>query len=121
MEIKTLSLGYIQVNCYLIKTEKTAIVIDPGYENLEIDKFLLENEDKERIILLTHGHFDHIGALPFLREKTGVKIAIGENENDFLSNDNLNLSKMANLDIPSFSADVLLKDEEVFKKVLSIF
>ncbi|MBR6510316.1 MAG: MBL fold metallo-hydrolase [Clostridia bacterium] len=112
MEIKALPLGYIRVNCYLIKTEKAAIVIDPGYKNEKIDEFLLENKDKERLILLTHAHFDHIGALPALRDKTGVKIAIGEDENELLADGSLNLSDRFHAHIPPFSADVFLKDSE---------
>ena len=40
MEIKVLSLGDIQVNCYLISTENTAVVIDPGFDCIEVTNFL---------------------------------------------------------------------------------
>ena len=113
MEIKTLELGLIRVNCYLIKTEKTALVIDPGFCSCEIEDFLLENRDKERLILLTHAHFDHIGWAEELRNRTGVKIAIGENDNADLSNTRRNMSDRFHAKLTPFSADILLKDEQV--------
>lgn len=110
MEIKVLPLGDIQVNCYLVSTERTALVIDPGYYSEEAEHFLKENCDKQRIILLTHAHFDHIGGADKLRESTGVKIAIGELENGFLSDCNVNLSSLFNVPLKPFSADILLAD-----------
>ena len=113
MEIKTLELGLIRVNCYLIKTEKAALVIDPGFCSCEIEDFLLKNRDKERLILLTHAHFDHIGWAEELRNRTGVKIAIGENDNADLSNTRRNMSDRFHAKLTPFSADILLKDEQV--------
>ena len=60
-----LTLGLYQTNCYIIHDEqsKTCCVIDPGYEADSIldecDKLGLSIE----AILLTHGHFDHVGAV----------------------------------------------------------
>lgn len=110
MEIKALTLGSLQVNCYLVLTNKAAVVIDPGFDSQEVAAFLSENQDKERVILLTHAHFDHIGAAPDLREKYGVKIAIGEIDNPALSDSYLNMAEIFGIRIPRFSADILLKD-----------
>ncbi len=114
MQIKTLSLGAIETNCYLISTDKAAIVIDPGFKNNEVEEFLLKNSSKERAILLTHAHFDHIGAAPYLRTSTETKIAIGEEENSALSNKTFNLSDMFGAQLPEFSADILLNDNQIF-------
>lgn len=113
MEIKVLPLGDIQVNCYLISTENAALVIDPGFYSNSIEEFLKENSEKNRLILLTHSHFDHSGAAEKLRNNTGVKIAIGEKENEFLSNPSINLSSLFGMPQNPFSADILLKDEEI--------
>ncbi len=115
MEIKVLKLGDIEVNCYLITTQNSALVIDCGFYDKQIADFLKENSNKDRMILLTHAHFDHIGGALLLREETGVKIAIGEKENQFLSDHNINLSKMFGAELKPFSADVLLKDGEILK------
>ena len=113
MKIKILPLGDIGVNCYLLTTEKSAVVIDPGFYSKNVEEFLNSNTNKECMILLTHCHFDHIGGAEQLRENTKVKIAIGELENEFLSNNSINLSSLFGQPLNPFSADVLLKDNEV--------
>ncbi|MBR4123500.1 MAG: MBL fold metallo-hydrolase [Clostridia bacterium] len=112
MKITTLDLE--NTNCYLISTEKSAIVIDPGYKSGEVEKFLTENADKERLILITHAHFDHIGDAKRLREITGVKIAIGELDNPALSDNVVNEGANFGIDIEPFDANILLNDGEVF-------
>lgn len=112
MEIKALPLGAIGTNCYLILGEKAAIVIDPGFPNDEAVKFLKDNREKERLIILTHAHFDHIGFALELSKATDTKIAIGEKDNPALSDSSLNLSTLFNVYMEPFSADILLKDGE---------
>ena len=114
MEIKVISLGHIAVNCYMISTDKAAIVIDPGFSSKVVENFLFENADKERLILLTHGHFDHIGGAADLRDVTDTDIAIGEKENFALSDMEYNLSDRFHAHLEPFSADILLKDGEEF-------
>lgn len=113
MKIDTVLLGSFQVNCYLISTDKSAIVIDPGFNSSYVEDFLLKNADKERMILLTHAHFDHIGGALQLKEKTGVKIAIGRIDELSLSDENYNLSTLFNAYIKPFNADMLLDDGEI--------
>ncbi|MGN0494140.1 MAG: MBL fold metallo-hydrolase [Acutalibacteraceae bacterium] len=112
MEIKTLHLGLIKTNCYLISTEKSAVVIDPGFVREGPLEFLNENSDKDRLILLTHAHFDHIGGAEDLREKTGVKIGIGELDAAALSDTELNLSDMFHANIAPFKPDFTYKNGE---------
>lgn len=114
MEIKVLPLGDIAVNCYLVSSENGAIIIDPGFYTSELEDFFEENSTKEGLILLTHAHFDHIGGALKLREKTDVKIGIGEFENKFLSDSSVNLSYLFGESLKPFSADVLFKDKEKF-------
>lgn len=113
MKIKTLHLGLIKTNCYLISTEKAAVVIDPGFDRPATLDFLNENSDKERLILLTHAHFDHIGGAEVLREKTGVRIGIGELDADGLSDTELNLSDMFHEHISPFKPDFAYKNGDI--------
>ena len=101
-------------NCYGITTEKAAILIDPGKYTNELADFLKNNADKTRLILLTHAHYDHIGGALQLREETGVKIAIGKNDEFALSDKAYNLSGKYTLAIPSYNADYTIDDEEEF-------
>lgn len=115
MQIKALSLGILGVNCYLISTNDAAIVIDPANLDKRIEDFLIENKDKEKLILLTHCHFDHIGGANALREKFSMKIAVGENEAASLLDTNMTLSSRFRAQIEPFTSDILLKDGEIFK------
>ena len=114
MEIKRLPLGPIEANCYLLSTKKAAVVIDPGFYSKEVLDFLQQNRDKERLILLTHGHFDHIGFACELRKETDTEIAIGIADAEYLSNENLNLSAQFGMPLIPFSADIFLNDLEEF-------
>lgn len=100
-------------NSYLIEGERGAVVIDPGYKREVILNFLKENEDKERLIILTHGHFDHIGGAEYLRQETGVKIGIGTLDEPALSDNELNCAVSFKRTLPPFSADYLYNDGDI--------
>lgn len=61
MIIKTIKVGYLETNCYILIKDKNALLIDPGDEYNKIKKEL--NNLNLKAILITHHHFDHIGAL----------------------------------------------------------
>ena len=68
LNMKHLALGAYQTNCYLVWDENSSacVVIDPGYEAKTV---LLEAKKLGKeisAILLTHGHFDHVGAVKYL-------------------------------------------------------
>ena len=74
MNIQKLTLGLYQTNTYILSNDTEAAVIDPGYEP---DIILDALEGRElKAILLTHGHFDHVGAVKELVAETGCKVYI---------------------------------------------
>ena len=74
MNLKTLALGAYQTNCHILSNGSEAIVIDPGYEP---DTILDSLEGLTlKAILLTHGHFDHVGAVKELVAETGCEVYI---------------------------------------------
>ena len=82
MLIKSIPVGQIEANCYIVTNEKTleCVVIDPGDESNTILDYLEDNRLKCQAILLTHGHFDHTGAALAVSEETGAPIYINEKD-----------------------------------------
>ena len=76
MNVKKLALGAYQTNCYLIWADNQAVVIDPGYEPDTILRALQTLQLELKAILLTHGHFDHVGAVKELVSETGCDVYI---------------------------------------------
>ena len=78
MIIKTLMVGPIETNCYVVADEKSlkCAVIDPGADVYEILDFMESLKLKCEAILLTHAHFDHVGAVEDLMEETGAPLYI---------------------------------------------
>ena len=76
LKIHTLTLGLYQTNTYIIHEEnsKTCCVIDPGYQANTIAEKLEELGLTLEAILLTHGHFDHVGAVKDLAADTDCRV-----------------------------------------------
>ncbi len=72
MNIKTIIVGSLKTNCYLVEKENKVIIIDPGAEFTKIDK---EIKNKSVLaVFITHNHFDHIGALKDITNKYSIPI-----------------------------------------------
>ena len=73
MDLKIIKVGPLEENCYIISNGKT-IVIDPGDEVNKIISYLKDNNLDLDSILITHHHFDHVGALEDLLNYKKVKV-----------------------------------------------
>ena len=72
MKVNRIVVGYIEENCYILTIDNKCLVIDPGDDS---DRIIEEIGDLEVIgILLTHRHFDHIGALEDIKNKYDAPI-----------------------------------------------
>ena len=78
MLIKTLPVGQLETNCYVVtdETSMDCAVIDPGDESNAILNYLEEHKMTCRAILITHGHWDHTGAANAIVEETGADLYI---------------------------------------------
>ena len=93
--IKELSVtGVFTENCYFYIDEvsKAGFLIDPGAQAGLIYDVIIRNGWKIEKILLTHGHFDHMGAAEVLREKLVAPIYIYPSDARYLTDPYLNLS-----------------------------
>lgn len=82
MLIKTLIVGPLQVNCYIISDESTkkTIIVDPGDEPDRILDIIRDNNLHLLYIVCTHGHFDHVGAVGDIKKETAAEILIHKDE-----------------------------------------
>ena len=78
MELKTFPIGSLQTNCYMAWAEgsEKCILIDPGYEPELLLEQVRRNRKELEAILLTHGHFDHVGGVKQIAAETGCKVYI---------------------------------------------
>src|SRR4030067_1033250 len=84
---KGLTVGLLEVNCYILGDEETkeAVVIDPGGDEAEILEVLNHHKLQLKLIIDTHGHFDHVDANQPLKAATGAQIAIHEADAQMLA------------------------------------
>jgi glyoxylase-like metal-dependent hydrolase (beta-lactamase superfamily II) len=85
LAVDQLSLGQIGTNCYLVRADRAAtgaVVVDPGAAAPEIRLSLARSGATCAAILVTHSHYDHIGALAELAEGTGAPVWLPEGELD---------------------------------------
>jgi len=97
MKVEVIKVGMFQTNCYLVSNENEMIIIDPGASFKKIDEVIQKNENVKVVaILLTHGHFDHIGAVDKLKEKYNCPIIASQEDEKILRNQkNNNLAGFA--------------------------
>lgn len=111
IRIETVPVGELQANCYVLTLpgREDAIVIDPGAEEPAIRLAL--GARKIAAILLTHGHYDHIGAVAALRAD-GAPVYIGAQDAQNLVNPLYSLAAMFGGAPSQGAADFLLEDNE---------
>ena len=85
MNILTLMLGPLATNCYLVWQEgrTDAVIVDPAANSRKITAALQEHGLTPVCFLLTHAHFDHIGALkPLLAAAPDARVYVGDQDKD---------------------------------------
>ncbi len=91
LKVTYFPLGPVQTNCYFIQDgEQHCLIIDPGEESDKIITRIESEQLKPLAILLTHGHFDHIGAVDAVRDHFNIPVYIHESEADTLTSPEAN-------------------------------
>ena len=80
MKIITIPLGSYQTNCYILAQGDRCLVIDPGEEADKVLGLLEKQGLTLEAILLTHGHFDHVGAVKTLAAETDCRVYLCQEE-----------------------------------------
>lgn len=82
MLIKTLPVGQLETNCYVVTDENALVcaVIDPGDESNTILDYIEDNKLSCKAILITHAHFDHVSAVNAMLEATGAVLYMCEKD-----------------------------------------
>lgn len=111
MKIWFRELGAFASNCYIVACPETgkAMVVDPGTPDPWIKKQVSQQNLTVELILLTHGHLDHIGGVEWVKSWTGAPVAIQEGDSRMLTSPALNGSAMWGPEIVAPKADRLLR------------
>ena len=111
LDIKTVTGGPLDVNTYVVALDGAAecVLIDPGAEYAVVNGAVCGR--KVTAVLLTHAHFDHVGAMEALKKEYGIEVIAGEDEKPVLENPSINLTTMIGT-AKSYSADRYVKDGE---------
>ena len=106
-------LGPIGTNCYVVRAERgapDAIIIDPGGDAARLRLELAGMKTRCAAILITHGHWDHLGAVAELAEATGAPVHMAEDERVLL--EDVNSFTPPGIRLLPYTPDVLLHGDE---------
>lgn len=114
MKIHTLGLGPMGTNCYILESKNDCLIVDPGGDSVKLIEWIKQKELRPQAILLTHAHFDHIGAVDDARDIYHIPVYLHEEEADWLGDPGKNGSKMFPVkQITARDADESLKPGEM--------
>lgn len=116
IKIESRVLGPVATNCYLIINldNNESIIVDPADSPESIYDMVVRSASRPQAILLTHGHFDHIGAANEVREHYGIKIYASCDEEKLLASPARNLSNAYGMSL-RVTADVLHNDGDILE------
>lgn len=118
MKWQQLPLGSIQTNCYIVENpDRSCLVFDPGGDAKKLINLLNTRGLKPAAILLTHAHFDHIGAVDVVRETYKIPVYVHKQEEKWLGDPALNGSQFFPIiePIKVNPADHIINDEGTLK------
>jgi hydroxyacylglutathione hydrolase len=116
LAVEKYELGPIGTNGYLVRADGEAldaVVIDPGAEAARLLQSLERLQSRCVAILITHGHWDHLGAVAELADATGAPVYMAEDERVLL--EDLNSFTPPGVELRPYSPDVGLSGDETLE------
>lgn len=113
MEYKIMKLvvGQLQENCFILFDEnKDAFVVDPGGSSENIIEAIDKNSLNIKYILLTHGHFDHVGAVATLVKKYKAPVYLSKEDRAFIESPKEVRASSFGMQIEAADVDVFVKE-----------
>ena len=99
-KIHTLVVGRLQTNCYILQSDSTALVIDPGDESERIIRFLKDIAVKPTHIVATHAHFDHVLGVDTIRAKLKIPFLIHRDDLSMLESMQSRVRQIMGFSVP---------------------
>lgn len=118
VKIYPIPVGDYQANCYIISVNDRALIVDPGAEASKIIQYLATKRLKPEAILMTHGHFDHIGALKEVQAKYEIPVYAHKDEEEYFTNAGYNLSWKSGrtpIEIQDLSAFTFINEDQTIE------
>lgn len=109
MRVTNVNGVFYDSNAYLIDAKRKTLV-DAGMNGARV---LEKIPDGLELLILTHCHYDHMGAVPEIVAATGAKVAMHEKDVLSMRNDRITVARMFNAKQPEFTVDIVLKDDEI--------
>ena len=109
-------LGPIGTNCYIVRRERgapEAVVVDPGGDAAHLRLELARMGSRCAAILITHGHWDHLGGVADLAEGTGAPVHMAEDEKPLL--EDVNSFTPPGVSLRGYTPEVLLQGDETLE------
>lgn len=116
--IHRIVLSDFEENAYIVslKGSSDCVIVDPGLQPEELIEYLHAQSLTPRAILITHGHWDHIGGVSAVKSKwPDAPIVIGKNERKKLTDPFANLSAPFGFPQTTYDSDKTLEDGETFE------
>jgi hydroxyacylglutathione hydrolase len=116
LAVNRYELGPIGTNCYAVRAHDRAheaVVVDPGADAPRILEELATLESTCAAILITHGHWDHLGGVAELAQATGAPVYMADDERLLL--EDVNSFTPPGVELQPYSPDVALQGDEVLE------